>query len=129
MKSMRSPMGRVLGHGSAKEGTGHWWSQRVSAVALLLLGLWFLLSMQLLPEFGHAAVVAWLARPSHAVLMTLLVLTVAVHSELGIRVVVEDYLHRPVARTVLLIAVRFAHVLVAAIAVFAVLSIAFGIVR
>lgn len=129
MKSMRSPMGRVLGHGSAKDGTGHWWSQRVSAVALLLLGLWFLLSMQRLPEFGHAAVVGWLARPSHAVLMTLLVLTVAVHSELGIRVVVEDYLHRPVARTVLLIAVRFAHVLVAAIAVFAVLSIAFGIVR
>jgi succinate dehydrogenase / fumarate reductase membrane anchor subunit len=129
MKSMRSPMGRVLGRGSAKEGTGHWWSQRVSAVALLLLGLWFLLSMQLLPDFGYAAVVAWLARPSQAVLMTLLVLTVAVHSDLGIRVVVEDYLHRPVARAVLLIAVRFAHVLVAAIAVFAVLSIAFGVVR
>lgn len=129
MKSLRSPMGRALGHGSAKEGTGHWWSQRVSAVALLLLGLWFLLSMQLLPEFGHAAVVAWLVRPWHAVLMTLLVLTAAVHSDLGIRVVIEDYVHRPVTKTVLLIAMRFAHVLVAAIAVFAVLSIAFGIVR
>ncbi|HEX7718455.1 MAG TPA: succinate dehydrogenase, hydrophobic membrane anchor protein [Woeseiaceae bacterium] len=126
MKSLRSPLGRVLGSGSAKEGTGHWWSQRVSAVALLLLGAWFLCSLQFLPDLGHATVVSWLARPWNAVLMILLVTTVAVHSDLGVRVVVEDYMRQPFARTVTLIVLRFAHVLVAAVAAFAVLSIAFG---
>lgn len=129
MKSLRSPLGRVLGSGSAKEGTGHWWSQRVSAVALLLLGLWFLVSLQFLPELGHATIVSWLARPWNAVLMILLVATVAVHSDLGVRVVIEDYLHQPFARTATLILVRFAHVLLAAVAGFAVLSIAFGAAR
>lgn len=124
--SLRSPLGRVLGSGSARDGTGHWWSQRVSAVALTLLGLWFLWSLQVLPELGHAAIVGWLARPWNAVLMILLVLTITVHSDLGIRVVIEDYLHQPFAKTVALIAVRFAHALVAAVAVFAVLSVAFG---
>ncbi len=126
MKSLRSPLARVLGSGSAKEGTGHWWSQRVSAVALLLLGVWFLYSLQFLPDLGHATVVSWLARPWNAVLMILLVTTVAVHSDLGVRVVIEDYMHQPFAKTATLIVVRFAHVLVAAIAAFAVLSVAFG---
>ena len=126
MKSLQSPLGRVLGRGSANEGTGHWWSQRVSAVALLLLGVWFLCSLQFLPDLGHATIVSWLARPWNAVLMILLVSTVAVHSDLGVRVLIEDYLRQPFPRTVALIVLRFAHVLVAAVAAFAVLSIAFG---
>ena len=54
--SLRSPLGRVLGSGSAKEGTDHWWMQRVSAVALALLGLWFMLSLVGLPDFSQASV-------------------------------------------------------------------------
>ncbi|MEX0976046.1 MAG: succinate dehydrogenase, hydrophobic membrane anchor protein [Woeseia sp.] len=126
MKSLRSPLGRVLGSGSAKGGTGHWWLQRVTAVALLLLGLWFLCSLQFLPELGHATIVSWLASPWNAVLMILLVATVALHSDLGIRVVIEDYMHQPFGRTLTLILVRFVHVLIAAVAAFSVLSIAFG---
>lgn len=126
MKSLRSPLGRVLGTGSARDGTGHWWSQRVTAVALLLLGLWFLASLQLLPGFGHEAVAEWLSRPWNAVLLLLLIVTVAVHSDLGVQVVIEDYVHQPFLKTASLIAVRFLHVLVATAAVFAICRVAFG---
>lgn len=126
MKSLRSPMGRVLGLGSAREGTGHWWSQRVTAVGVLLLGAWFLLSLQFLPGLGHEDVVAWLARPLNAVLMLLLIGTVTAHSDSGVQVVIEDYVHQPLLRTISLVLQRFAHVLVAAAAAFSVLRIAFG---
>lgn len=126
MRSLRSPMGRVLGLGSAKEGTGHWWTQRVTAVGVLLLGAWFLLSLQFLPGLGHEDIVVWLSRPWNAVLMLLLIGTVAAHSDLGVQVVIEDYVHQPFLRTVSFVLQRFAHVLVAAAAAFAVLRIAFG---
>lgn len=119
-------MGRVLGLGSAKDGTGHWWTQRVTSVAALVLGLWLLLALQFLPGLGHEDIVAWLARPWNAVLMLLLIVTFAVHSDLGIQVVIEDYVHQPFLKTASLVLQRFAHVVVAAIAVFAVLRIAFG---
>ena len=126
MKSLRSPLGSVLGLGSAKEGTGHWWTQRVTAVGVLLLGAWFLLSLQFLPALGHEDIVAWLARPWNAVLMLLLIATVAAHSDLGVQVVIEDYVHQPFLRVVSLVLQRFVHVLVAAAAAFSVLRIAFG---
>lgn len=126
MKSLRSPLGRVLGSGSAGDGTGHWWSQRVTAVALALLGAWFLVALQLLPAFGHQALLHWLSRPWNAVLLLLLIGTVAIHSDLGVRVVIEDYVHQPFVKAASLIAVRFLHVLVAAAAGFAVCRIAFG---
>jgi succinate dehydrogenase / fumarate reductase, membrane anchor subunit len=120
MTRLRSPLGRVLGSGSAKDGTDHWWSQRLSALALLLLGAWFLVSLLRLPGFGHADVHQWLTRPWNGVLLLLLFLTLALHSSLGIQVVIEDYVHRPFARVSLLVLNKFFHVLLAAIAVFAV---------
>ena len=126
MKSLRSPMSRVLGLGSAKEGTGHWWTQRVTAVGVLLLGVWFLLSLQLLPGLAYGDIAAWLARPWNAVLMLLLIATVTVHSDLGLQVIIEDYVHQPFLRTVSLVATRFVHVLLGAAAAFSVLRVAFG---
>jgi succinate dehydrogenase / fumarate reductase, membrane anchor subunit len=120
MTSLRSPLGRVLGSGSAKDGTDHWWLQRLSAVALLLLGAWFLVSLLWLPGFGHADVHQWLARPRNGILLVLLFLTLALHSSLGLQVIVEDYVHRPFARVSLLVLNKFIHVLLAAIGVFAV---------
>lgn len=119
-------MGQALGAGSAKAGTGHWWLQRVTAVALLLLGGWLLVSLLLLPDVGYAAVRDWLGRPWNAVLMILLAATAAWHSNLGVQVVIEDYVHQPFVRVVSLIASRFAHALLGAAAVFAVFGIAFG---
>lgn len=126
MKSLRSPLGRVLGSGSAKDGTDHWWSQRISAVALLLLGIWFLISLLQLPTFAYDDVHAWMARPWNGILLLLLFLTLAFHSNLGIRVVIEDYVHQPFSRVASLIVIKFVHVVLAAAAAYAVLKIAFG---
>ena len=124
--SLRSPLGKVLGVGSAKSGVQHWWVQRLTAVALVPLSVWFVVSLLSLPSFDHATVVAWMSGSWTALLLILLVLTCAWHSQLGVRVVVEDYVHGAAARTVTLVRVLFVHTLIAAAGVFAVLKVAFG---
>ena len=121
--SLRTPLGRVLGLGPANEGTSHWWGQRVSAVALTFLGLWFAFSLATMPGFGYAEAVAYIGRPINSILLLLLSLTLAYHSYLGIQVVIEDYVHAPGVKIAALIGSRFAHVVLAAAAVFAVLKI------
>jgi succinate dehydrogenase / fumarate reductase membrane anchor subunit len=124
MNDRRTPLARVLGLGSARDGTGHWWTQRVSAAALLLLGAWFLVGVAELPGFGYADVRQWLNRPTSAVLMLLLVTSIAWHSDLGIRVVIEDYVHQPVVKVASMVIVRFLHAALVAASIFAVLRMA-----
>jgi succinate dehydrogenase / fumarate reductase membrane anchor subunit len=125
MTARRTALGRVLGTGSARAGTDHWWTQRVSAVALLILGIWFLISLLLLPGFGHDDVQEWLGRPQGAIPMLLLIVSIACHSDLGIQVVIEDYVHQPFLKVASVIVVRFLHVLLAAASIFAILSMTF----
>ncbi|HLU07821.1 MAG TPA: succinate dehydrogenase, hydrophobic membrane anchor protein [Woeseiaceae bacterium] len=125
MSDRRTPLGRALGDGSAKDGTGHWWTQRISSVALLLLGAWFLVSLTRLPGFDHANVQEWLGQPWTAVLMLLLVLTIARHSDLGLQVVIEDYVHQPFLKIAAIVLMHFLHILVAAVSIFAILRMAF----
>jgi succinate dehydrogenase / fumarate reductase membrane anchor subunit len=127
--SLRSPLGKVLGAGAAKQGVHHWWTQRVTSVALVPLSIWFVVSLLSLPALDHATVAAWMGQSSSALLLILLVLTAAWHSQLGVRVVVEDYVHGAGARTVLLVCLLFAHTLLAAAGVFAILRVAFGVAR
>ena len=122
--SLRSPLGYVLGHGSAREGVHHWWHLRTTSAALAVLGVWFVFAVLTLPDLGRASVVAWLARPFSAVLMVLFVFVTVWHSLLGVQVVVEDYVRSKGARVLVLVLVRFAHVLVGAAALFAVLRLA-----
>ena len=123
--SLRTPLSRALGLGSAGDGTAHWWQQRVTAVALALLGLWFAVSL-VGAEFGdRAALLAWIARPLNAALLVLLVLTAAWHSQLGTRVIAEDYVHGTF-KVPLLVALQFIHAIAAAVGVVAVLQIAIG---
>jgi len=124
--SLVSPLNRVLGLGSAKEGTEHWWGQRLSAVALVVLGLWFAGAVLGFGEFGYASVSSWIAQPFNAVLVSLLVLTLAYHSQLGVQVVVEDYVHATGLKIATLIALKFLHIVLAAVGVFAVLKLALG---
>ena len=124
--SLRSPLGQVLGSGSAKDGTGHWWSQRVTAVALLILGSWFLYSIMRLDSYAHSAMLDWAARPFNGVMLLLLSVTLAWHSALGVQVVLEDYVHGPLVKVVSLMLNRFAHVFIATAAVFAILRIVIG---
>ena len=123
---LRTPLGRVLGHGAAHSGTEHWWSQRLSAVALVLLGAWFLVAMLLLPGFAFETIQAWLGRPWNAVLAILLAGTMAWHSSLGVQVVIEDYVHQPLVRVVSLILSKFLHVVLAAAGLLAVVLAALG---
>jgi succinate dehydrogenase / fumarate reductase, membrane anchor subunit len=124
--SLRSPIGRVLGLGAAREGFSHWWLQRVTSVALVLLGLWFVYALLRMPTFQHEFVVAWIAMPLNAVLLLLLIGTLVYHSQLGVQVVVEDYVHHHGLKIATMMLLTFAHVAVAALATFAVLRIAFG---
>ena len=126
--SLRSPFGRVFGLGSAKGGASHWYAQRVTAVALVLLGLWFVVSLASLPGASHASVVDWLRSPVSSVLAVLFVAVAAYHANLGLQVVVEDYVASKGTRLALLVACKFALVVAALIGVLAVLRIAFGVV-
>ncbi|MBT8136433.1 MAG: succinate dehydrogenase, hydrophobic membrane anchor protein [Gammaproteobacteria bacterium] len=126
--SQRSALGRVLGLGSAKEGASHWWAQRVSAVALLPLGLWFVFSVAFLLGSGRSdylGVIDWIAGPVNAVMLILFIATVTWHSSLGVQVVIEDYVHGW-AKVTWLVLQKFIHVVVAAASIFAVLKIALG---
>ncbi len=124
--SLRSPLGVVLGRGAAGEGAAHWWAQRVSAVALALLGPWFAVSLLQLDDTARDAVLAWMGDPLHSVLLTILIVTLAYHSRLGVQVVVEDYVHHKGYKIVTMLIVNFAHVVLAALGAFAVLRVAFG---
>ncbi len=125
--SLRTPLGRVLGLGTAKDGTSHWWGQRVSAIALLLLGLWFAFLLTTMSDFSHAEVVASIERPVNSILLLLLTVTIAYHSYLGIQVVIEDYVHAPGINVLALILSRFAHIVLATAAVFAILKVGLGV--
>jgi succinate dehydrogenase / fumarate reductase membrane anchor subunit len=122
--SLRTPLGKVLGLGSAGEGTGHWWVQRVTAVALVPLTAWFAISLLTQPLQSYEAMRGWLGQPWVAVLTILLALTLAWHSKLGIEVIVEDYVHAKAAKTALLLLSTLVHVAAAVAAVFAVLMLA-----
>jgi succinate dehydrogenase / fumarate reductase membrane anchor subunit len=126
--SLQSPLGRVLGLGSAKDGSGHWYAQRVTAVALVILGLWFVASLAMLGAGApHAAVVHWLASPFSAVMAVLLVVVSAYHAQLGLQVIVEDYVGDKGTRLVVLVALDFALAAAALVGVLAVLRLALGV--
>ncbi|HMD28579.1 MAG TPA: succinate dehydrogenase, hydrophobic membrane anchor protein [Steroidobacteraceae bacterium] len=126
--SLRSPLGRVLGLGSAKDGTAHWWAQRVSAVALIPLTLWFVFSLLTLPAFDYETVHTWLSVPISGFLAVLLVAVLAYHSYLGTIVIVEDYVTAGM-KVLTLLLLRFLYVLCAGAGIFAILRVVFGFSR
>jgi succinate dehydrogenase / fumarate reductase membrane anchor subunit len=123
---LRTRLGRVRGLGSAKEGVAHWWAQRLTAVALVPLTFWLTASLAGLWGAGHAEVVAWLRGPVAPVAMIALLIAGFHHLQLGMQVVIEDYVHSEAAKWTLIVAVKLGAALAALIAVVAVLRIAFG---
>jgi succinate dehydrogenase / fumarate reductase, membrane anchor subunit len=126
MDSRRSALARVRFLGSAKDGTGHWWAQRLTALALIPLCLWFVASVVMLAGSDYEQVVAWIGRPVPAILMLLLIAATFHHAQLGMQVVIEDYVHEPALRFASLILVKLAAVALGVAGAFAVLRIAFG---
>ena len=122
----RAPLARARGLGSAKSGTHHWWMQRLTAVALVPLSLWFVASLITLVTADHPTVIAWLHSPLVAILCCALIVAIFYHGQLGLQVVVEDYVHTESLKLVSIVVAGFLSLLMAGACLFAVLSIAFG---
>jgi succinate dehydrogenase / fumarate reductase membrane anchor subunit len=122
---LRSELGRVRGLGSAKEGVHHWWAQRVSAVALIPLSLWFASQIVFLTDVDRATALQWLGSPLTLGLMSLFLIVLIYHAALGLRVVIEDYIHAKAAKLVLLLAIQFVGFALAAAGIVSMLVIAF----
>jgi succinate dehydrogenase / fumarate reductase membrane anchor subunit len=121
-----TPLNRVLGLGTASGAAEHWWMQRLTAVALLVLGLWAAIEIMLLPDFSYRTVFAWVHRPYSAVMLILFVVAVGYHSYLGVRVVVEDYVASKGLKVLCLMGSSLAHIGLTIVAIFAILKVAFG---
>ncbi|NCT68443.1 MAG: succinate dehydrogenase, hydrophobic membrane anchor protein [Rhodanobacteraceae bacterium] len=124
MSQLRTPLKKALGLGSAKHGVQHFITQRVTAVALLLLAGWFLWTVLSVLHLDYAGARALVAQPLNAVLMLAFVVAVFWHAQLGLQVVIEDYVHTHGLQIVLQIAVKFLCFLGAAASVLAVIRIA-----
>jgi succinate dehydrogenase / fumarate reductase membrane anchor subunit len=124
--SLRTPLARALHHGTARDGVGHWLIQRVTAAALAPLAIWLLIGLLSLPDASYPTVIAWIGAGWNPVLLALSVLLAAWHAWLGVQVVIEDYVHGGLTKTIALLLSLFVHVLLAASGVYAVLRIALG---
>jgi len=120
----RTPLARARGLGAAGHGAGHWISERLSSLALVPLVLWVIYAGLQLAGAGYDGAVAWVRHPLNAVLLVLLLATSFQHIHAGMRVVVEDYIHKTATKAILLILNLFVCVLFGALAVFAVLKVA-----
>lgn len=124
--SIRTPLGRARGLGSAREGAHHWWMQRASSVALIPLCLFFLMQFDRIVTTDHAAFIAWAAEPCVAVGLLLFIVTAFYHAALGIQVIVEDYVHGEGAKIAVLLLNKIFFFFLGVAAVFAVIRISFG---
>lgn len=123
---MRTPLSRARGWGSAKSGTHHFWVQRLTALALIPLTIWFCFGLASMPSMDYAAFVAWVGSPFNAVMMILTLIAVFYHYSLGLQVIIEDYVSNHAVRTAAVIASHFANVVLAVTGVFSVVKISLG---
>jgi len=126
MKIFRTSVGRARGLGAAHEGLGHWTAQRLSAIALVPLTFWFVAAVIRLAGVDYVTLKAWFANPGNATLLSLFVFTGFFHAQLGLQVVIEDYVHKVCVKTVSLIAIKLVSVLLGVYSVVSIFKIAFG---
>ena len=124
--SFRTPLGRVRGLGSAKDGTGHWWMQRLTALARVPITVWFVISVIGMAGASYAEFSAWLANPLVAGLFLILIAATFYHAVLGLQVVVEDYLHNEGMKIATLLVIKAAAVLLGLTAALSVLRLLFA---
>jgi len=123
---LRTPLSRARGLGSARQGVHHWWAQRITAVALIPLVTWFAISLIMLSGADYAVVRAWIGSPVVMVLLTLTIVIGLHHGQLGMQVVIEDYVHSEGLKLALIVLLRFIAVFFGLAAIVAILRIGFG---
>lgn len=124
--SQRTPLAKVRGLGSAKEGTDHFWKQRVTGVANLILVIWMLVVLVQIAGADYDTVKRALARPQNAIAIILLVLSSALHMRLGMQTIIEDYVHSEGRKVLALMANSFFTIVVALTSIFAILKLSLG---
>lgn len=124
--SLRTPLSKAKGLGAAKEGVSHWWNQRLTAIALIPLALWFSFSIALLALSDYSTVSAWIASPISTVLMILAIVVGFYHGYLGLQVIIEDYVSSESLKIGFLIGVALLAIFFATLGVVSVLKISFG---
>ncbi len=125
--SLQTPLAKVRGLGSAKQGTHHWWYQRLTAIALTPLSLWFIYELTTLSSFEYANVRAWIATPSTAIMFVLFIPALFHHAQLGMQVVIEDYIEPEWQKIAALVLMKFLATLCAVISVLAIIKIYMGL--
>jgi succinate dehydrogenase / fumarate reductase membrane anchor subunit len=123
---LRSPLSRARGLGSARSGVHHWWAQRLTAIALIPLVVWFAVSLIMMSGADYLVVRAWVGSPVVMVLLTLTIVIGLHHGQLGLQVVIEDYVHSDGWKLALIVLVRFIAVFFGLAAIVAILRIGFG---
>jgi succinate dehydrogenase / fumarate reductase membrane anchor subunit len=123
---MRSPLGRAIGLGSAKEGVEHWWRQRMTALLLVPLVVWFVIAVIGLVGADRAAMIAWVKSPMPVMCLVLLIVATFYHAALGLQVVIEDYIHGEGMKLATLIVMRLLCILFVLRGLLAVLKLAFA---
>lgn len=122
--NLRTPLAKVKGLGASGKGAHHWWLQRVSAIALAPLSVWFVFAI--LGHIGdsHAAVIAWISQPAMTVLLVLYLAFMFLHAQLGLQVVIEDYVHNEAVKMTMMLLMKALCLLAALASIFAVLRVA-----
>ena len=126
MKDLRSPLAKVKGLGASSEASHHFWQQRLTALALIPLTIWFCFSIALLPETSHASITTWLNSPFNAVMMILIVLVSFQHAHLGLQVILEDYIAEYRYRLLAILTVKFISYFMMALGVYSIIKITLG---
>ena len=121
--SLGTALNRALELISGKGGVGHWWAQRLTAIALIPLGLWLIFSFARLDNFDYLAVTGWTRSPINSILLTFVVITISYHSQLGLKVIIEDYMHIKAS----LVFSNFLHVGLIAVGIYSIVRVAFSV--
>ena len=124
---LRTPLAKVRGLGSAKEGTHHWWAQRLSAIALIPLSLWFIYSLVSMTTLDYMAAIGWLQTPMTSILLILFVFALFYHAQLGMQVVIEDYVSNEALKITSIILLKFVMLFAGLAGIVAILKVFLGL--
>lgn len=126
MKSFRSPLAKAKGWGTSGDATHFFWVQRLSALALIPLVIWLCISIAFLPQASYPTIVTWFQHPFNSVMMILLVLVAFQHGQMGLQVIIEDYISSHKLRITLILVIKFMAYFLMVLGVFSVIKIATG---